>query len=157
MWLERWLKSPIWLKYLCLGALGGVTLLIMERLLVHPRQAALRDALVQNQQSAGKSQALRHRVVALVTSLREAKPLFDAGELPHFSVMGLAQRSGAKLDKWQPEHNEGSLEMLLAWEKLPLFFTHLSGYRAVSPQGFNVEPAGGMLRLTIALDFNDEP
>ncbi|MCT4703463.1 hypothetical protein MUA02_16530 [Enterobacteriaceae bacterium H20N1] len=154
---ERWLTAPRWVKCASMAAVNGAAIILLVCFVMQPQQAKLQKSLFKNQQESRKITLLRHSLVSLVSSTRETGQHIAAAPLEHFSAVDLAHHCAGKLEKWQPESKPAMLEMLLPWEKLPSLFARLSGYRAVALQSFIVEPKGELLKLTMALDFIDEP
>lgn len=157
MLTERWLAVPCWVRYASLAAVNGAAFVLIVCFFIQPQQTKIRESLLNNQHESRKISLLRHSVVSLVSSTREAAQRTDAAPLVAFSAMELVHQSGGKLEKWQPESKPAMLEMLLPWEKLPSLFAHLSACRAVVLQGFIVEPKGDLLRLAMTVGFTDEP
>ncbi len=156
MLTERWLAAPRRVKYASLAAVNGAAIILIVCFVIQPRQAQIREALVNNQQESRKISLLRHSVVSLVSLTREAAQHTDVTPLAPFSATELVHDSGGKLEKWQPGNKTAALEMLLPWAKLPSLFVRLSGCRAVELQSFIVEPKDEWLRLTMTLGFADE-
>ncbi|WP_435928732.1 hypothetical protein [Dryocola sp. BD613] len=157
MLTERWLTVPRWVRYASLAAVNGAAIAFIACFFIQPQQAQIKASLLNNQQESRKISLLRHSIVSLVLSTREAAQRTDATLLEAFSAMELVHHSGGKLEKWQPESKPAMLEMLLPWEKLPSLFARLAACRAVVLQGFIVEPKGELLRLALSVGFVDEP
>ncbi|WP_435946959.1 hypothetical protein [Dryocola sp. BD586] len=157
MLTERWLAAPRRVKYASLAAVNAAVVILLLCFVIRPQQARLRESLLHNQQESTTLARLRHGVVALVSSTRVAEQPGEAPPPESFSAVEFAHQGGGKLEKWQPEGQTATLEMLLAWEKLPSLFARLSGYGDIALQGFAVEPKGERLRLAITLDISDEP
>lgn len=157
MLIERWLTAPRWVKYASLIAVNSAAIILMVCFVIQPQQAQIQASFLKNQRESKKIIQLRHRVVSLVSSTREAGRHIDATPHKQFSATELVHYSEGKLEKWLPESKPAMLEMLLTWEKLPFLFARLSGYRAIALKGFIVEPKGELLKLTMTLDFASEP
>ncbi|MEL4015484.1 HofO family protein [Dryocola clanedunensis] len=152
---ERWISGPAWAKALSLFATCGLLVAMIEYAALQPRQARLQEALLAQQQARLKVARLRHKVVGLAVSTR-ARSGAEASPRP-FSLVDLLSASGGELHKWLPADKPATLELRVAWEKLPGLFAVLSGYDAVHLQAFSVEPEGARLRLTLKLDLADAP
>jgi hypothetical protein len=155
--VERWISGPAWAKALSLLAACGLLTTIFEFAVLQPRQARLHEALVAQQQARLKVAQLRHKVVGLAVSTRaRTRSSAEASPRP-FSLVELLSASGGELHKWLPADKPATLELRMAWEKLPGLFAVLSGFDAVHLQAFSIEPVGTRLRLTLRLELANAP
>lgn len=153
---ERWPGLLYWAKYMSLAAVSGAALLLIELFVMRPQQARISESALNARQARSQVAALRHNLLSLIASTKDAGQRMEAMPDTRFSVMELVRYAEGKLETWQPESRPAALEMLLTWEKLPALFAHLSGYRSLSLQGFSVEPAGERLQLILMLDVAGE-
>lgn len=93
-----------------------------------------------------------------VSVLPAAEVFTPATTAPVFSVIDTLRKSGGKLINWLPGEPQATLQLLLAWEKVPWFFRHISYYQGVNLTSFTIEGTKDpmIVTLTLELSYEDE-
>lgn len=154
--LERWLSAPNWMRYAVIAVLVIAACLFINSLSLQPVRVLIQEYSTKNQHKSAQIATLRRNVIVLISSTKKGEQPFKDSPARHFSIMELVKHSGGKLLKWQPESKPVTLEVLLAWEKLPAIFVYLSNFSNVALHSFNIEPQGEKLKLIVALEVTDE-
>lgn len=76
--------------------------------------------------------------------------------LPVFSVIETLRKSGGRLVSWQPGEPQATLELLLAWDKVPHFFQHISYYQDVNLTSFIINGTKDSMIVALTLEFRYE-
>lgn len=151
---ERWITAPGWVKALSLLGASGLLFAAMEYVVIQPRQARLPATLQAHHQARSKVTQLRQKIMTLTMSTNRIIQAGNSTVVRPFSLTDLLSRSGADLQRWSPENQPATLEVRIAWEKLPAIFVILSGYVGITLRAFSIEPEGDRLNLTLNLDVN---
>lgn len=75
---------------------------------------------------------------------------------PVFSVIETLRKSGGRLVSWQPGEPQATLELLLAWDKVPYFFQHISYYQDVNLTSFTINGTKDSMIVALTLAFRYE-
>lgn len=75
---------------------------------------------------------------------------------PVFSVLETLRKSGGRLVSWQPGEPQATLELLLAWDKVPCFFEHISRYQDVNMTSFTINGTKKSMAVSLTLELRYE-
>lgn len=154
--VERWLSGPLWVRCVSMAVFTLAAFILFDCLSIQPLRNQTLEYATKNQHESERIAKLRRDVISLILSTKGDENRFAGSPPPRFSIMELAQQSGAKLEKWQPENKPANLEIVLGWERLPAMLVQFSNYSDVALQSFSMEPQGEKIKLTMALDIADE-
>lgn len=154
LWLiERWFSGGVWLRIVSVIAIGAVVALVAWLCLIRPQYSLLEQLQKGNELTSQQLADVRHKIGKLTPLSMPLKP----SNAPFFSVAEFVGQAHGKLLKWQPDVKQGTLEMLLPWEKLPESFSRLAEYHVVAGHSFTITAQGELLKLVLAMEFADEP
>jgi pilus assembly protein HofO len=151
--IERWFRGPCWVRVVSLAIFIGLVVCMAWLFLMRPQQSLRQQLERDNQQASQRVAELRRKIPPLIKPV----PMLLPAQPPVFSVTEFVGKSGGKLLKWQPDNKQGDLEMLVPWEKLPGLFARLAEYRVVTSNAFTLTSQGELLKLVLAMEFDDEP
>lgn len=153
-WLiERWFSGGVWRRIVSLIAIGGAVALVVWLCLIRPQYSLLQQVQKGNELTSQQLADVRHKIGKLAPLSTPLEPSMA----PFFSVAEFVGQAQGKLLKWQPDEKQGTLEMLLPWEKLPESFSRLAEYRVVAGHSFTITAQGELLKLVLVMEFADEP
>jgi hypothetical protein len=151
--IERWFNGGVWLRIVSLIATGAGVALVAWLCLIRPQSSLLQQLQNGNERTSQQLADVRRKIGKLTALNTPLEPSND----PFFSVAEFVGQAQGKLLKWQPDEKQGTLEMLLPWEKLPESFSRLAEYRVVAGHSFTITAQGELLKLVLAMEFADEP
>lgn len=154
LWLiERWVNGPVWVRIISLITITTLVTLVAWACLIRPQNSLLRQLQTGNRLTGQQIADVRLKIRQLAPLATPQIPSIA----PFFSVAEFVGQAQGQLLKWQPDEKQGTLEMLLPWEKLPGSFARLAEYRVVAGHSFTITAQGELLKLVLAMEFVDEP
>lgn len=151
-YLERLFTASNGRDFVITLSIIGLTGLFLGYLLVadfRQQHAALQQ---QNSQLQQRIMALKQQIHAFPVTV----PPMMVSAPPAFSVTETLMQSGGRLIRWQSGMPQATLELSLAWERVPDFFSSIAHYRGLTLPSFTLQAAGERVRVDLTLEFSHE-